>query len=76
MKWTYEPGEPFPVLSLTQSEVNQLIEILKGKVRDDVERKYEKYHDIHEGGEATERQCGLMYKYEEQLNLIDRLLKV
>lgn len=76
MKWTNELGEPFPVLALTQSEVKQLVEILKGKVRSEVERKYEKYHDIHEGGEATERQCVLMDKYEEQLNLIDRLLKV
>lgn len=76
MKWTYEPGEAFPVLALTQSEVKLLIEILKGKVRDDVERKYEKYHDIHESGEATERQCILMDKYEEQLRFIDHLLKV
>jgi hypothetical protein len=76
MKWTYEPGELFPVLALTQSEVKQLIEILKGKVRSEVERKYEKYHDIHEGGEATERQCALMDKYEEQLSFIDRILKV
>lgn len=76
MKWTYESGEPFPVLALTQDEVKQLVEILKGKVRSDVERRYEKYHDIHEGGEATERQCALMDKYEEQLSFIDRLLKV
>lgn len=76
MKWTYEPGEPFPVLVMTQSEVKQLVEILKGKVRSDIERRYEKYHDIHESGEATERQCILMDKYEEQLSLIDRLLKV
>lgn len=76
MKWTYEPGESFLVLALTQNEVKQLVEILKGKVRDDVERKYEKYHDIHESGEATERQCVLMDKYEEQLSLIDRLLNV
>lgn len=76
MKWTYEPGEVFHVLTLTQSEVNLLIEILKGKVRSDIERKYEKYHDIHESGEATERQCILMDKYEEQLSLIDRLLNV
>lgn len=76
MKWTYEPGEPFPVLALTQDEVKQLVEILKGKVRSDIERKFEKYHDIHESGEATERQCALMDKYEEQLSFIDRLLKV
>ena len=76
MKWTYEPGEPFPVLVMTQSEVKQLVEILKGKVRSDIERRYEKYHDIHESGEATERQCILMDKYEEQLRFIDHLLKV
>lgn len=76
MKWTYEPGEAFHVLALTQDEVKQLVEILKGKVRSDVERKYEKYHDIHESGEATERHISLMDKYEEQLSLIDRLLNV
>lgn len=76
MKWTYEPGEPFPVLALTQNEVKQLVEILKGKVRSNVERKYEKYHDIHASGEATERHISLMDKYEEQLSLIDRLLNV
>ena len=76
MKWTYEPGEPFPVLALTKDEVKQLVEILKGKVRSEVERKYEKYHDIHESGEATERHISLMDKYEEQLSLIDRLLNV
>lgn len=75
MKWTYEPGEPLPVLAINQHEVKLLTKILKGKVRNDVSRKYEKYKDIHEGGEASERQCSLMDKYEEQLNLIDRIIK-
>lgn len=74
MKWTYEPGEQFPVLALTQHEVGLLKDILKGKVRKDISRKYEKYKDYHESGEATERQCDLMDKYEEQLNFINRII--
>lgn len=76
MKWIYyEPGEPLPMLALNRYEIKLLAKILKGKVRNDVSRKYEKYKDIHEGGEASERQCNLMDKYEEQLNLIDRIIK-
>ena len=74
MKWTYEPGENWPVLALTQHEVGLIKDILKGKTRKDISSKYEKYKDIHESGEATERQCDLMDKYEEQLNFIDRII--
>jgi hypothetical protein len=76
MKWTNEPGEPFQVLAFNQDEVKILVEILKGRVRKEVASKYKKYKDIHEGGEATERQCTLMFKYEEQLNLIDKIIEV
>lgn len=76
MKWTYDPGETFQVLALNQEEVKILIEILKGRVRKEVLIRYEKYKDIHEGGEATDRQCDLMEKYEEQLKLIDKLIDI
>ncbi len=74
MKWTNEPGEPLPVLAFTQDEVKLLVEVLR-KARKDVSRKYEKYLDLHEGGEATERQCNLVEKYEGQLNFIDKVIK-
>lgn len=46
MKWTNEPGETLPVLALSQHEVELLSEILKGKARKDISRKYEKYKDM------------------------------
>lgn len=74
MKWTFEPGEPSPVLALRQEEVKCLIGIFVQRTRNLVLRKYEKYKDIHESGESTDRQNDLMMKYEEQLKLIDNLL--
>ena len=32
----------------------------------EAEKKFEKYYDIHQGGEATERQEDLLMKYEEE----------
>lgn len=74
MKWTYEPGELFPVLAFTHDEVKILVQILSGKVHADIKKKLEKYEDIHNSGEATERQEDLKMKYEEQLSLIEYFL--
>lgn len=74
MKWIYEPGEPSQMLALSQSEVNMLRDILANQARSNINRKYEKYSDLHESGEATDRQCDLMNKYEDQLSLIDRII--
>lgn len=74
MKWTHDPGEPFPVLALNQNEAKLLTEILVQHARGSVRRKAEKYKDIHESGEATEKQQDLMFKYENQLNLIDNII--
>ena len=70
----YEPGEPSQMLALSQSEVNMLRDILANQTRSNINRKYEKYSDLHESGEATDRQCDLMYKYEDQLKLIDGII--
>ena len=75
MKWTFEPGEPLPVLALRQEEVKCLIGIFAQRTRTLVLRKYEKYKDIHESGEGTDRQTDLMLKYEDQLKLIDNLIE-
>lgn len=74
MKWTHDPGEPFPVLALNQNEAKLLTEILAQHARRSVRKKAEKYKDIHESGEATERQQNLMCKYEEQLDFIDNII--
>lgn len=74
MKWTHEPGEALPVLALNQNEAKMLTEILAQHARRNVRKKYEKYKDIHDGGEATDRQNDLMFKYENQLNLIDNII--
>ena len=37
--------------------------------------KLEKYRDIHEGGEATEKQENLLAKYEEESNALEKVLK-
>lgn len=74
MKWTHEPGEAFPVLALNQNEAKMLTEILAQHARRNVRKKYEKYKDIHDSGEATDRQNDLLFKYEEQLNLIENFL--
>lgn len=64
------------MLALSQSEVNMLRDILANQTRSNINRKYEKYSDLHESGEATDRQCDLMNKYEDQLSLIDRIIEI
>ena len=48
--------------------------ILEQHARNKVQRMYEKYKDIHDSGEATDKQNDLLFKYEEQLNLIENFL--
>lgn len=62
------------MLALSQSEVNMLRDILANQTRSNINRRYEKYSDLHESGEATDRQCDLMNKYEDQLKLIDGII--
>lgn len=37
--------------------------------------KYEKYRDMHESGDATERQTDLMVKYYDQTDVLEKILK-
>ena len=74
MKWTHEPGEPFPVLALNQNEAKILADVRSKHARGEVRRRYLKYKDLHDIGESTDRQEDLMMLYEERLNLTDRLL--
>lgn len=74
MNWTYKPGEAFPLLVLNQHEAKVMREIVVRYARGPVLRKFEKYKDVHDGGEATVRQDNLMVKYEELLGMIDKFL--
>lgn len=75
MKWINEPGEPQQMLALSPSEVNMLRDILVQN-RGNIRRKYDKYLDLHESGEATDRQCDLMLKYEDQLAFMDNIISM
>ena len=43
MKWTFEPGEPSPVLALRLEEVKCLVDILARQARANVRRNDEIY---------------------------------
>lgn len=76
MKWINEPGESLQMLAFSQSEVQMLRNILANQVRSNISRKYEKYSDLHESGDATDRQCDLMNKYEDQLAFVDKIIEI
>lgn len=76
MKHTFEPGEPCNyMVSLTPNEARKLADILQ-KVRKELEKKIEKYRDILDGGEATERQQNLKFDYEDKLELVEGFIRL
>lgn len=58
---------------LTKEECKTLFPFFK-KAHKKIKQMYDKYEDIHEGGEATERQESLRTKYEEELGRIESIL--
>lgn len=58
---------------LTISECRTLLPFFQ-KAYKNVKFKYELYEDIHNGGEATERQENLRFKYFEQTNQLENIL--
>ena len=76
MKHTFEPGEPCNyMVSLTPNEARKFADILQ-KVRKELEKKVEKYRDILDGGEATERQQNLKFDYEDKLELVEGFIRL
>lgn len=70
------------VLCLTMEECEQLLPDMEAALKKS-EKRYEKYRDIHEGGEATTRQQDLMVDAESKMetlesvvNTIKELLKI
>lgn len=69
-------------LCLTMEECEQLLPDMEGALRKS-EKRYEKYRDIHESGEATTRQQDLMVAAEDKtktlisvVSTIKELLKI
>ena len=59
---------------LTREESKALLPFFRN-ARKEVKKKYDKYDDIHESGEATERQENLRARYEEELESLDSILE-
>jgi hypothetical protein len=57
---------------LNEDEVNEIIPLVL-KLIAKVKRLYDFYLDVHEGGEATDRQITKMIEYEDRLNLLQNL---
>ncbi|WP_314694834.1 hypothetical protein [Tannerella forsythia] len=62
------------VLGIDESEIKMLQSVLKQSVSR-LRRQYEKYRDLRDGGEATDRQTTRLLEYEEQLKLVEYFLK-
>lgn len=75
MKWitVFEDGKQSSFLRLDELEVKELAKILKKPFKE-AQKKLEKYQDIHESGEATDRQETILLQTEEIVNLMDRII--
>ena len=58
---------------ITKEECKLLLPFFKNAYKK-VKQKHDKYEDIHEGGEATERQENMRMKYIDQLESIESIL--
>ena len=79
MKWIKEPIEQTgyyeSMLALNQTDINTLLPVLKQTLKK-YRKMYEKYEDIRQGGEATERQLNLLMKYSEIANTLECFIKL
>lgn len=60
-------------LCLTMEECEQLLPDMEAALKKS-EKKYEKFRDIHEGGEATTRQQNLMVEAEDKMNTLSSVV--
>ena len=79
MKWINEPiagtGYTEQMLALSETEVR----ILRPTIERSLEyyrKMYDKYEDIRQSGEATERQLNLWTKYSEIVGKLECLIKM
>lgn len=74
MRHTFEPGESSPYMVSLRPEEAKVLAKLLGKVHQNLQKKLEKYRDILESGEATERQQTILFDTEEQLDVVERFI--
>ena len=76
MQWTYDNicGYQIRVLGLTANEVSLLQSLLKKELAK-LQKRYDTYLDIHESGEATERQEDALLQAENDLRTLTGFLK-
>lgn len=75
MKWIWEPGGTEQMLALRPNEAKAVAKLLL-KQRNDIQKKYDHFEDLHLSGEATERQQNLMFEYEDILGVIDNFIEL
>lgn len=74
MKWIFEYGEPDQMLALSPREAKVIAGTLE-RSRKKLQKAYERYQDIHESGEATERQQTKLFELENILRILDQFIK-
>lgn len=77
MKWIadFENGRQQTFLRLDEAEVKKLVKILEKPYKESL-KKLEKYKDIQEGGEATERQQNILMETEEDVSFMEIFINV
>lgn len=63
------------MLALRPNEAKAVAKLLL-KQRNDIQKKYDHFEDLHLSGEATERQQNLMFEYEDILGVIDNFIEL
>ena len=63
------------MLALRPNEAKAVAKLLL-KQRNDIQKKYDHFEDLHLSGEATERQQSLMFEYEDILGVIDNFIEL
>ena len=58
---------------ITKEECKTLLPFFKSAYKK-IKQKHDKYEDIHEGGEATEKQENLRMKYTEELGDLESII--
>ena len=76
MKWIKDPDTHNRDLLALTPEAAQTIANLLHKARRNALKRYEYYKDLHESGDATERQQTLMYQYESLFDLLDNFISM
>ncbi|WP_315302504.1 hypothetical protein [Tannerella forsythia] len=74
MKWV-RGLETETVLGIDESEIKILQSVLKQSVSR-LRRQYEKYRDLRDGGEATDRQIDKLLEYEEKLEVVKYFFEI